>query len=135
MNLETPQVTARHFALQQREVTTRSTERGGDYTTQADFGRSPTATTARVAAREEAAISRQQRGTTSTEQSKRFDPGSEGLTSSFLPSGYVVYCMLCYAFPVSPFLLMQISFFYHVRYKMLQELAAEDEGDRDTRTR
>ena len=33
-----------------------------------------TATTARVSAREEAAISRQQRGATSTEQSKQFDP-------------------------------------------------------------
>ena len=63
MNLETSQVTARHFVLpierQQREVTTRSTERGGDHPTQVDFGENPKkTTTARVAAREETAISR-----------------------------------------------------------------------------
>ena len=82
MDLETPQVTARHFARlpinrQRREVTTRSTERGGDYPTQTDFGRNPkkTATTTRVAAREKAEISRKQRGAMSTEQSKQFDLG------------------------------------------------------------
>ena len=80
INLETPRVTARHFALpidqHQREVATRSTERGGDYPIQAYLGGNPKkATTARVAAREETAISWRQRGTTSTEQSKQFDPG------------------------------------------------------------
>ena len=101
MDHEASQVTARHFALpidrHQRKGTTRSTEKGGDYPTQEDFGGYPTATTTRVAAREEAAISRQQRGTASTEQSKQFDPGGEVLIGSFLPSGYVIYCMLCCA--------------------------------------
>ena len=71
---ETPQVTARHFVLaidrQQREVTTRSTEKGGDHPTQADFRGNPTATTVRAAARGEAEIGRHPRGTTSTEQNK-----------------------------------------------------------------
>ena len=80
MDLETSHVAARHFELamfrQQRGTTARSTDRRRDYPIQADFGRNPkTATTVRVATREEAAISRQQRGATPTEQSKQFDPG------------------------------------------------------------
>ena len=60
---------------QQRVVIARSTERGGDYTIQADFGGSPnTTTTAQVAAREEAAAGLHQRATTSTEQNMQFDP-------------------------------------------------------------
>ena len=80
-NPETPQVTAHRFSKlpfdrQQREVTTTSTERGRDYPTQAGFGGdSKKTTTARVAAREEAASGRHQRGTTSTEYSKQFDLG------------------------------------------------------------
>ncbi|CAM9495867.1 unnamed protein product, partial [Ascophyllum nodosum] len=103
---ETSQVTARHFALpidrQQREVTTRSSEKGGDYPNQDDFGGNPTATAARVAAREEGAIGRHQRGTTSTEQNKQFDPGGRRINYSFLPSSYVVFCMPCCAFSVLP---------------------------------
>ena len=81
MDLKTSQVAARHFELttfrQQQGTTAKSTDSGGDYPIQADFARNPkTATTARVAAREEAAISRQQRWATSTEQSKQFDPGA-----------------------------------------------------------
>ena len=80
IDLETSQIATRHFELamfQQHQGTTlRSSDRGGDYPIQADFAGNPkTATTARIAAREEAAISRQQRGATSTEQSKQFDPG------------------------------------------------------------
>ena len=81
MDLKTSQVTARHFELtmfrQQQGTTAKSTYSEEDYSIQADFARNPkTATTARVAAREEAAISRQQRWATSTEQCKQFD--SEG---------------------------------------------------------
>ena len=81
MDLETAQVAARHFVRlpidrQQRGATTKSTYREGDYPIQADFGGTSKATTAaRVAAREEAAIDRQQRGTTSTEKNKQFNPG------------------------------------------------------------
>ena len=76
---ESPPVTACHIAVQidrqQREVTTKSTEKGGDYPTHADFGGNPTGATARIAACGEAAIGRHQRETTSTEQNKQFDPG------------------------------------------------------------
>ena len=78
---EASEVAARHFELvmfrQQQGTIAKSIDWGGDYPIQADFAGNPkTATTARrVAAREEAAISRQQRGATSTEQTKQFDPG------------------------------------------------------------
>ena len=83
MDLETPQVAARHFVRlsidrQQRGATAKSTGRGGDYPIRADFGgKSETATTAQVTVRQTARlpIRRQQRGTTSNEQSKQFDPG------------------------------------------------------------
>ena len=80
MDLETSQVAARHFELamfrQQQGTTAKSSERGKYYPIQADFGGDPKETsTARVAACEEAAIGRHQRRTTSTEQSKQFDPG------------------------------------------------------------
>ena len=79
-DLKTSQVAARHFELamfrQQQGPTSRSTDRRGDYPIQADLAGNPKkATTARVAAREEATISRQQRGARSTEQSTQFDPG------------------------------------------------------------
>ena len=74
IDLETSQVAACHFELtmfqQNQGTTSRSSDRRGDYPIQADFAGNPkTATTARIAAREEAAISRQQRRATSTEQS------------------------------------------------------------------
>ena len=80
MNLEVSQVAARHFELamiwRQQGITAKITDRGGDYAIRKDFAGNPkTATTARVATREEAAVSRQQRRGTSTEQSKQFDPG------------------------------------------------------------
>ena len=79
---ETSQVTARRFALpidrQQKEVIIRSTDKRGDYPTEADFGGNPTATAARVTAREKAAIGRHHRGTTLFDQSKQFDPGGDG---------------------------------------------------------
>ena len=63
-NLEAPQVAARHFELamfrRQQGIAAKITDRGGNYPIQTDFaGKPKTATTARVAAREEAAISRQ----------------------------------------------------------------------------
>ena len=75
MDLETSQVAAHDFVLptdrQQRGATSRRTDRGGGHHIQADFAENPkTVTTARVAAREETTISRQQQGATSTEQSK-----------------------------------------------------------------
>ena len=104
---ETPQITAHHFALvidrQQREVTTRSTEKGRHHPTQAEFWGNPTATTAQVAAREEAVIGRHQRETTSTEQNRQFSPGGRRVNCSFLPSGYVAFCMLSCAFSVLPY--------------------------------
>ena len=79
---ETSQVTARHFALpidrQQKAVTIRSTEKGGNHPNEADFGGNPAATAARVTAREKAAIGRHHRGTMSTDQNKQFDPGEDG---------------------------------------------------------
>ena len=81
---ETSQVTARRFALpidrQQKEVILRSTDKGGDYPTEADFGGNPTATAAQVIAREKAAIGRHHRGTALTDQSKQFDSGGDGWT-------------------------------------------------------
>ena len=51
---------------------------------------------------------------------------------SFLPSGFVVYYMLCCAFFL--FCLFANFPFYHVRCKLLQEFATKDGTDRDTRT-
>ena len=67
MNLEASQVAARHFELamfrQQQETTAKSIDREGDHPVQGDFaGNLKTATTAQVAAREDTALSRQQRG-------------------------------------------------------------------------
>ena len=98
MDHEPSQVTARHFELtmfQQQGTTTKSIDWRGEYPIQADFAVSPnTATTARVAPRDEAAIGRHQRGTTLTDQNKQFDPGGTDANCSFPPCGYAVYCML-----------------------------------------
>ena len=82
MDHEASQVAACHFELamlrQQQGTTAKSTDWGGGYPIQADFAGNPkTAKTVygRVTAREKAAISRQQRGATSTDQNKKFDPG------------------------------------------------------------
>ena len=94
MDHEPSQVAARHFELtmfRQQRATPKSTDWRGEYPIQPDFMVSPnTATTARVAARDEAAIGRHQRGITSTNQNKQFDSGGTGVNSSFLPSGYAV---------------------------------------------
>ena len=108
MDHEASQVAARHFELamfrQQQGTTAKSTYWGEDYPIEADFARNPkTATTARVAACEEATISWQQRGVTSTEQTKQFNPGGRKVNCSFLPSGYVAFCMLSCAFSILPF--------------------------------
>ena len=73
MDHESSQVTARHFELaffrQHQGTTAKSTDWGGDYPIQADFAGNPErVTAARVAAREEAAIGRHQRGAASTDQ-------------------------------------------------------------------
>ena len=65
MDHEVSQVAARHFELavfkQHQGTIAKSTDWGGYYHIQEDFAGNPnTATTARVAAREEPAISRQQ---------------------------------------------------------------------------
>ena len=83
MDLETSQVTGRHFVRlqidrQQREATARSTYRRGNYFIQADFGeKSQNATKAQVTVHQAVRrpIGRQQRGMTPTEQNKQFDPG------------------------------------------------------------
>ena len=80
MDLETSQVAARHFELaifrQQQGATAKSTDRGGYYPIQADFGGNPKATTAQqVSACEDTVIDWHQRGTTSTDQNKQFHPG------------------------------------------------------------
>ena len=134
---QTSQVTARQFVRlpidrQQRKLIARSTERGGDYPIQADVGRNPRTTTVRVAALEEAAIGGCQRGTTSTEQNNQFDPGGSRVICSFLPSGYLVCCMLF----VHALFLFSASFScYHARFKRLQVFSTEGGSDRDRRTR
>ena len=96
MDHEASQVAARHFELamfgQQPGTTAKSTDWVGDYPIQADFAGNPnTAATARVAAREKAAISRQQRGATSNDQNKQFDPGQKG---KLFISAKWLYCIL-----------------------------------------
>ena len=81
MDHEASQVAARHFELamfRQQGTTATSTDWGGDYPIQADFGGNPTATAARVAAREEAAISRQQRGARRLSRTSRSTLAEEG---------------------------------------------------------
>ena len=117
-----------------QEITAKSSDREGDYPIQADFTGNPkTATTARVAAREAAAISRQQRETTSIEQSKQFDPEGWTMICSFLLCGYFIYCILSCAFFC--FVFLHISLVIMPGTKYIRELSAEDGNDQDTRTR
>ena len=82
-----------------QEITAKSSDREREYPIQADFTGNPkTATSARVAARKAAAISRQQREVTSIEQSKQFDPEGWTMICSFLLCGYFIYCILSCAF-------------------------------------
>ena len=81
------------------------------------------ATAARVAAREEAAISRHQRGASSTEQNKQFEPEERRVNCSFLPSGYAALCVFSFAFSVLPFCKFP-SLSYQVQRQ--QELLTED---------
>ena len=72
MDHESSQVATHHsklaFFRQHQGTTAKSTDWGGDYPIQADFaGNLKTVTAARVAAREEAAIGRHQRGAASTD--------------------------------------------------------------------
>ena len=69
------QLADRHFELvifrQQKGTTAKRTDWGGDYAIQADFAENTnTATAARVAAREEAAIGQHRQGKTSTDENK-----------------------------------------------------------------
>ena len=72
MNIKTTQVAARYFVLamawQQRGMTVRSTDKGGSYPIQADFGKN-LETMPKVPVRQTARLSigRQQRGTVLTE--------------------------------------------------------------------
>ena len=77
------QLADRHFELvifrRQQGTTAKRTDWGGDYPIQADFGGNPnTATTAEVAAREEAAIGQHRQGIASTDKNKQYDPGGTG---------------------------------------------------------
>ena len=70
----------RHFELvifrQQKRTTAKSTDWEGDYPIQADFAENTnTATAARVAAREEAAIGQYRQRKTSTHENKQYDQG------------------------------------------------------------
>ena len=106
---EATQLADRHFELamvqQQEETTAKNTHRGGDCPIQADFVGNPEAvTSARVAAREEAAIGRHQRGTTSTDQNKQYDPGGTG-DDLFMSAKWpccILYPLLCVFFHVLP---------------------------------
>ena len=64
---------------QQKRTTAKSTGWGGDYPFQADFAKNTnTATAARVAAHEEAAIGKHRQGTASPDENKEYDPGGTG---------------------------------------------------------
>ena len=106
---EATQLADRHFELamvkQQQGIAAKRTHRGGDYPIQADFVGNPEAvTTARLAAREEAAIGRHQRGTTSTDQNKQYDPGGTG-ADLFMSAKWpccILSALLCVIFYVLP---------------------------------
>ena len=73
----------RHFELviflQEEGTTAKSADCGGDYPIQADFVENTnTATSARVAAREKAAIGKHRQATASTDENKQYDPGKTG---------------------------------------------------------
>ena len=74
-----------------------------------------TTTTVRVAAREEAAIGRHQRGTTSTEQNKQFDPGG-CKDSLFLSAKWLLYMLYALLY-IFLFCLSANFFCYHARFK------------------
>ena len=64
---------------QQKETTAKSTDWGGAYPIQVDFAENTNAVTAaRVAAHEEALISKHRQGTASTDENKQYDPGETG---------------------------------------------------------
>ena len=76
---EPSQLADRHFELvifQQNRLPRRAQIGGGDYPIQADFAeKTNTATVARVATREEAAIGQHRQGTASTDENKQYDRG------------------------------------------------------------
>ena len=118
MDHEASQIAARYFELAMfmlyQGTIAKSTDSRGHYPIQADFAENPkTVTTARVAACEEAAFGQHQRGATSTEQNKKFDPWGRTVNCLFLPSGDAIFCMLWYEFYVLP----ACNFLcYHTRY-------------------
>ena len=98
---EPTQLADRHFELailRQQGTTAKGTDWGGDYPIQANFRGNPTtATTAQVAAREEAAIGQHRQGTTSTDQNKQYDPGGTG-ADLFISAKWpccILYARLC----------------------------------------
>ena len=120
MDHEPSQVAARHFKLamfRQQETTAKSTDWGGDYFIRVDYARNPnTVTIARVVDHEEAAIGRHQRGTTSTDQNKQYDPGGTG-AELFISAKWpccILYtvCSVVRFFSVLPC----NSLCYHTRY-------------------
>ena len=82
---------------------------GGKLPIQADFGGNPnTATTAQVAAREEAAIGQHRQGTTSTDQNKQYDRGQRKgellISAKWLCC--ILYALLCVFFFCFAFLVI-----------------------------
>ena len=77
---EPSQPADRHFEMlifrQQKGTIAKSTDWGGDFPIQTDFAENTnTATAARVATREEAAIGQHRQGTVSTDENKQYDRG------------------------------------------------------------
>ena len=97
------QLAGRHFELailRQQGTSAKSTDWGGDYPIQADFGGNPNTATTAVAAREEAAIGQHRQGTTSTDQNKQYDRGrrkGELFISAKWPC-CILYALLCVLF-------------------------------------
>ena len=104
MDHEPLQLADRHFKRvvfrQQQGTTAKSTDCGGVYPIQADFaGNTNAVTSARVAAREEAAIGRHQRGA-ATDQNKQYDRGRR-TADLFISAKWpccILHALLCVLF-------------------------------------
>ena len=122
---EPSQLADRHFGMvifrQQQGTTAESTDWGGDYSIRAHFaGNTNTGTRARVAAREEAAIGRHQRGAASTDQNKQYDRDRK-TADLLISAGWpccILYALLCVCFFFFFFLFYLPCNFpcYHTRY-------------------
>ena len=101
---EATQLTDRHFELailRQQGTTAKTTDWGRDYPIQADLGGNPNiATTAQVAAREEAAIGQHRQGNTSSDENKQNDRGRRTV-DPFISAKWpccILYALLCVFF-------------------------------------